>query len=297
MKISMQGAGDQAQLHVGNWDLAVVGSAVDDRGLAAKAFASSHTSRTVECGYNADSFELEIDNHVFHADRANDAFCSISTGRVLLEATTLGFVEVYLACRALRAAGRTGVSLLYVEPLEYAATRGQLLHRRDFELSDEVPGFIPVPGAMILLEDRRSQRGVFFLGYEERRLDRAMEDHPIVPSKTSVVFGVPAYQPGWEIDAFANNARVLRDRSISGGVHFCGAQNPYAAYQVLQQVRDECGEGEEMFVAPIGTKPHGIGAALFAAEHPEIGIIYDHPKRKKNRSNDVSTWHVFDVIF
>jgi len=297
MKIEMQCVKYQSKLHHGKWNIAIVGDAIDKRGEAAREFASCQADVVAECTYNADLFEIRIDGQSYQVDSAKAAFESLGAGRVLLEATTLGFVEVYLACRALRACGRTEVSLLYVEPLEYVAPRGQLLHRRDFELSDEVPGFIPVPGAMILLEDKRSQRGVFFLGYEEGRLDRAMEDHPIIPSKTSVVFGVPAFQPGWEMDAFANNARVLRDRSISGGVHFCGAQNPKAAYQILKQVLDECESDEEMFVAPIGTKPHGIGAALFAAEHMDVGILYDHPKRKKHRTSEVSSWHLYDVNF
>jgi hypothetical protein len=297
MKFEMQRASDSSKLIHKSWDVIVIGEDLDERGIAAKEFARKHCTHVVECGYNPDTFELRLNGATFQADNAEHAFKQLGTGRILLEATTLGFAEVYLACRALRANGIAELSLLYVEPLEYSGPRNQLLRLRDFELSDEVPGYIPVPGATILLEDRRPQRGVFFLGYEERRLDRAMEDHPIVPSRTSVVFGVPAFQPGWEMDAFANNARVLRDRNISGGVHFCGAQNPLAAYEILVQVNKEREVGEEMFVAPIGTKPHGIAAALFAAENVDVGILYDHPKRRQKRTSKVSSWHLFDVAF
>jgi hypothetical protein len=297
MRLEMQRAVDSSKLCYRTWDAALVGPELDERGTAAREFAGRNCAQVSTCTYEPDTFELEVNRKTYQADRAEDAFASLGSGRILLEATTLGFAEVYLACRAIRARGVKTLSLLYVEPLEYSAPRGQLLRRRDFELSDEVPGYIPVPGATILLEDYRVQRGVFFLGYEERRLDRAMEDHPIVPARSAVVFGVPAFQPGWEMNAFANNARVLRDRNISGGVHFCGAENPLAAYEVLAQVNRECGVEEEMFIAPIGTKPHGIGAALFAAEHPEVGILYDHPKRKQNRTSKVSSWHLFDVTF
>lgn len=297
MKLGMQRAGDAARLLFSDWDIGVFGEDLDERGQAARDFATKHCERVVECGYNPDTFALSLDGKKYQADEVVEAFTELGAGKILLEATTLGFAEIYLACRALRSRSPAGISLLYVEPLEYAAARDQLLHRRDFELSEEVPGYLPVPGATILLEDRRSQRGVFFLGYEERRLDRAMEDHPITPSRTAVVFGVPAFQPGWEMDAFANNARVLHGRHISGGVHFCGAQNPLAAYDVLVQVSKEREKGEEMFVAPIGTKPHGIGAALFVAENPGVGILYDHPKRKRKRTSKVSSWHLFDVTF
>jgi hypothetical protein len=297
MKMEMQRARDSHQLRHNRWDIALVGQQLDERGVAARTFASLHSVCVSECEYNPATFELQLDGRGFQADRVDEAVGKLATGRVLLEATTLGFAEMFLACRGLRQRGVKSISLLYVEPLEYSAPKEKLLHRRDFELSEEVPGYIPIPGSTILLEDRRPQRGVFFLGYEERRLDRAMEDHPIVPARASVVFGVPAFQAGWEMDAFANNARVLRDRNIAGGVHFCGAENPLAAYEVLRQVSQERAAGEEMFIAPIGTKPHGIAAALFAAENPGVGIIYDHPKRKQKRSSRVSAWHLFDVTF
>ena len=171
MKLGMQRAGDAAKLLFSDWDIAVLGEALDERGQAARDFVAKHCSHVVDCGYNPETFELSLGGKAFQADKADEAFTELGAGKILLEATTLGFVEVYLACRALRSRGLSGLSLLYVEPLEYSAPRGQLLHRRDFELSEEVPGYLPVPGATILLEDRRAQRGVFFLGYEERRLD------------------------------------------------------------------------------------------------------------------------------
>jgi hypothetical protein len=52
-----------------------------------------------------------------------------------------------------------------------------------------------------------------------------------------------------------------------------------------------------MYIAPIGTKPHGIGAALFAATHEDVGILYDHPRRREGRSSKVGKWHLFNVSF
>lgn len=296
-QITMQRSESEARFSSRRWDIAILGEEVDERGAASRRFARDRCDRVIECSYDTDSFSLIIDGTLYGADRAGDAFSGVFAHQVLLETTTLGFPEIFLACQAAHHAAAQSVSMLYVEPKEYTAPRDQLLRRRDFELSDEVPGFRPIPGATVLLEDRGAQRGVFFLGYEERRLDRALEDHPIVPSRAAVVFGVPAFQPGWEMDSFANNVRVLRDRSVSGGVHFCGAQNPYAAYQVLEQIKLECAQIEDLFIAPLGTKPHGIGAALFVAENPGVGILYDHPKRRQKRTSYVSSWHLFDTSF
>jgi hypothetical protein len=176
--------------------------------------------------------------------------------------------------------------------------RSQILHKRDFELSDEVPGYRAIPGATLMLSDRLPQRSVFFLGYEERRLELALEDYQMLqPSSCDVVFGVPAFRPGWEMDAFANNVRVIREREISGGVYFCGAENPDSAVEVLESIYSNLEDDERLFIAPIGTKPNGVGVALFAATHPTVGILYDHPQRRPDRSKEVAGWHLYNVDF
>ena len=110
-----------------------------------------------------------------------------------------------------------------------------------------------------------------------------------------VIFGVPAFKPGWEMDAFVNNIRVIRDKHIRGGIKFCGAENPAAVFNLLSEVYDSREPEEMLFIAPIGTKPHGIGVALFVATHEDVGIIYDHPIRRKGRSQAVSRWHLFSA--
>jgi len=109
------------------------------------------------------------------------------------------------------------------------------------------------------------------------------------------VFGVPAYKPGWEVHAFANNVRVLEAKRLSGGVHFCGAENPAGAYEILREIKTSLENDARMVVAPIGTKPNGIGAALFAALHSDVGLLYDHPKKSPGRSEQISRWHLYHV--
>ena len=118
--------------------------------------------------------------------------------------------------------GIRDLEFLYVEPRSYhSPRRPQLLDKRDFDLSDEVRGYRAIPGATVMLSDRDKQKGVFFLGYEESRFDMVLEDYQMIrPSDCIVVFGVPAFQPGWEMDSFANNIRVIRQRNIEGGVFF-----------------------------------------------------------------------------
>lgn len=295
----MQESESQESLDCKKFDLAIIGKAIDDRGYAAVNFIESLSDESFLMKYDADEFIFNIKDDKIDADDVNDYFCRIRGKSVCLEATTLGFVEICLVCRALQFNGFDSITLLYVEPQRYTRLqRTKLLHKRDFDLSDEFPGYRAIPGNTLLLNDRYTQYGVFLLGYEERRLDRALEDYQMIkPSNCSVVFGVPAFKPGWEMDAFANNIRVIRDKNIRGGVLFCGAENPAAVVDLLDEIYCGLKMDERLFIAPIGTKPNGIGAALFASVHPKIGVLYDHPKRKQGRSNQVSKWHIYEVEF
>ena len=235
-----------------------------------------------------------------HVDDVEIYFSRFMENSISLEATTLGFVEIFLCCRSIQQIGLNQINILYVEPQKYSKIKKteRLLHKRDFILSEEFPGYRAVPGATFMLSDRSRQRGVFFLGYEERRLDRALEDYQMIqPSNCCVVFGVPAFKPGWEMDAFANNIRVIRDKNIRGGIHYCGAENPAATIDLLAEIHSSLGKSERMFIAPIGTKPNGIGAAIFASYYSEVGILYDHPHRKIGRSKKVAKWHLYDIEF
>jgi hypothetical protein len=282
------------------WDVALVGPAVDDRGKAAVDFAEQNSSEILLLQYDESTFEMTVGDQRINAEDIGDALNVFVGGKVLLEATTLGLVEIFMACRGLRANGLQQMSLVYIEPLSYLAPRRiHVLDKRDFELSDTVPGYRAIPGATFLLSVFKAQHVVFFLGYEDHRFDVAMEDfqQTLRSQDCSVVFGVPAFQPGWEMNSFANNVRVIRGRDVSGGIHFCGAENPSAALDVLTEIQASLVPGTRMFVAPIGTKPMGVATALFAAENPDVGLLYDHPKRRAGRSSSCSSWHLYEIKF
>jgi hypothetical protein len=298
MRIQMQEGSNASELQYAPWQLAFVGTPVDDRGLVAVKFAQEFAAQTKTMSYSPESFAISDGQESRNAEELEDMLSSDAGKSILLEATTLGFVEIFLTAKALKTAGCTNLSLLYVEPGEYASPkRTQLLHKRDFELSDEVPGYKGIPGATLVTTDRTSQRAVFFLGYEERRLDVALQTQIVRPSDVYVVFGVPAFTPGWEMNAFANNIRVIRDNNISGGVHFCGAESPSAAFEILSDIHESLPPGERLIIGPIGTKPNGIGAALFVATHQDVGLFYDHPKKSAKRSSGVARWHLYAVEF
>ena len=296
--IEMEKAKTDERFSVDSWDLAVVGNTIDDRGNAAVDFLNGHTQQTVALRYHVDDLQIVIDGTTKDVSRIDEFLNKHKTKRIVLESTTLGFAEVFLCCRAAYQLGIKEVSFLYVEPEDYKRPRKtEVLHKRDFQLSGAVAGFSAIPGAAMIIDDRAPPTAIFFLGYEERRLDRALEEFSFRSKKCSVVFGVPAFQPGWEMDAFANNIRVFERNKFRGTFHFCGAENPRGAYEVIEEIHKTVSTDDRLILAPIGTKPHGIGVAVYAAKHPEVGILYDHPERQSGRSVDTFNWHLYKVRF
>lgn len=294
----MQGDVDGTKLDCGRWGLALVGSAIDARGRKALEFAQSVSSATKQLLYDADNLRLTTSDGLIQCDELADWLDRLHPGSLILEATTLGLPEILLSANAAIQTGLRQLTLLYVEPREYNAPREEIaIHRRDFDLSDEIVGYTAVPGWAFILDEAVPQQIVFCVGYEGHRLDQAFEQLNINPDHSTVVLGVPAFRPGWEMNTFANNIRVMRERKIRGGVEFCAADNPAAVFDLLAERHRAASGRQQIFVAPIGTKPHGIGAALFASIFDGVGILYDHPKRRADRTNYVGHWHLFAVEF
>jgi hypothetical protein len=299
MIIKMQQSKINSGLTFNKWDIGIVGKSLDARCDAAIDFVKKNTSDTLHINFIHEDFKIQIDSVQFDIDDAENAFKKLEGKSVIIESTSVGFVEILLICDALIKAKAKGVSFVYVEPQEYKRQRkSMVLHRREFELSGEVPGYLAIPGYSLILHNNVNQKVVFFTGYESSRLEKALEDHPWIRSKNaSLVFGVPAFNPGWEMNSFANNINIIKERGLSGGMNFGGAANPLAAYTILDNHYKGLEDGEQMFVVPIGTKPQGIGAALFVLENEGIGVLYDHPIKEKGRTGDIASWHLFNVQF
>jgi len=56
---------------------------------------------------------------------------------------------------------------------------------------------------------------------------------------------------------------------------------------LLTRIYEKSGKSK-IKLAPVGTKPHAIGAMLFAIKHPkDVELVYDNPKRKIVRTDGI----------
>jgi len=267
------------------------GEELDERGES--ACRSAPDNARVKLCFDVDDMSLTVDKQKKPSDSAVELLNGYDWRKVVLEATTLGFAELFCATNALLNSGATSINIIYVEPAEYTRdAKGTEL----FALSEPTRGYAAIPNAIVDLASEEVEAGVFFLGFEPERLDRALEEYQMIASKhVKVVFGIPAYHPGWELDAIIPHLAALEAHKLQPD--YCSANDPEAAFECLERTRETLGEDRRMFVAPIGPKPCGIASAIFASVYPEqVGLLFDHPRRKKKRSSGVDLWHRFTVF-
>jgi hypothetical protein len=281
------------------WRIAVIGEDgdLDERSKAACAYVRAHAAATLMVRFDigGGKNELRLDGNAIRLSALKARFSGAES--VLVEATSLRFPEILYVMLAAINAQVKRLRLVYVEPREYRRNiEGRLCDHRDFDLSDN-RRFQSIPNFQTNLSETERGQAVFFLGYEGARLGQALEQAEVLRGwNKHAVFGVPAFAPGWEIDAMANNIQYLVEKDQ---IKYASAASADAAYVLLSALLEQDKEDRPILVAPLGTKPHAIGAALFLIENESMDralLLYDHPTRSAGRSMMIRRWHFFDVV-
>lgn len=268
------------------------GDPIDPRG--ALALKVPGCGRKINVSYDVEHMSLSADGISVSADSCETLFAELESSiPIFIEATTLGFAELFSVIRALLALGHKRIEVIYLEPADYNRERSS---SDRFALSDDITGYRPIPHSIVDLTGDDVESGVFFLGFEADRLERAISEHQMIVAKEiKVVFGIPAFQPGWELNSIVPHIPLLNEWALD--ISYCAANDPEAAFESLEATRLALSHGKRMFIAPIGTKPCGLAAAVFASVYgDQVGLLFDHPKRKAKRSEGASIWHRYSFV-
>lgn len=290
---------NEASLYAEKWDAALVGDVCDDRTTSSKDYALKHCDSLIHIKYCSDELEILANNKKYQCYEIPEFIKSLNVKKILLDATTLGVVEIGLLLKHLHATKKIKCSILYVEPGAYVKKRVEsvsAINEREFDLSMELIGFKGIPSLTKAIDIKIPNNVIFFLGFESYRLKNALEALNISPKECSLVFGVPSYQSGWETNAFDNNIKCINDHDLGGRIYFCGADNPSAVFEELKRIRINIGDDSEMTIVPIGSKPHAIGALTFMAGQRCVNMLYDHPIKSKNRTDSVGAFHLYKLV-
>lgn len=182
----------------------------------------------------------------------------------------------------------------YTEPIEYkkkkASARGE---SEEYDLYDKLIGCKnPVPG-FIKPQSSRNIMLIAPIGFDCQRLQTIYED--IKPKRIVPVVGFPSFVPGWNLTAIKMNYLVLKSAECFDMVETCEAASPFEMYKLLKTEFDRHSRDFDIYVSPLGTRPHCLGAALFVSKNKSAYLIYDFPVEKKYRSDKILKVNIYNL--
>ncbi|MDQ3934502.1 MAG: hypothetical protein M3340_07705 [Actinomycetota bacterium] len=240
-----------------------------------------------------------VEGHLEHALSLRDlaglkAFWQQYSRRLTyLDITGLGHHVWAPLLRAALAVSRD-VRVVYVEPTDYtqsgAPTEGEI-----FDLSERISGIAPIPGfASLALGDDDDFYLVTLLGFEGTRLSYLLENVQPLAGRIVPVVGVPGFRAEYPFYAYHGNKSPLRDSRAWTAVRYVTANCPFRLFYALEDLAQQL--PSPIKVAPIGTKPHSVGAVLYAIDQQaSVEIVYDHPIRTAKRTIGASRALVYHV--
>lgn len=222
-----------------------------------------------------------------------DLISSIEFSSVYLDITGLCHHVWMPLLRTIIDLNRT-VYCIYTEPSIYTPSANP--RPGDFyQLSDKIRGFVPIPTFARL--PSRTQRGsllVPLLGFEGVRFKYLVEcfqpdEHSIYP-----IVGIPGFEIDYPFHTFEGNADILKSTKSYQRLDYVDASCPFALFHHLEALRSEWPE-RLIQLAVIGTKPHALGAMLYALHDSSVELLHDHPIRKKGRTQGSGRCHLYNV--
>ncbi len=190
---------------------------------------------------------------------------------------------------------RLTVRAVYVEPADYHYShfprQGEI-----FDLSERIDGIAPIPLFATLISP--AEKEVCFvplLGFEGTRFAYMIEQIEPPGQKIIPVIGVPGFRAEYPFHTYLGNSPKLAETGAWKNARYAKANCPFSLFYVLGDILGHFPE-EHVKVAPIGTKPHALGAVLkcIHSKRP-IELVYDHPKRKRQRTSGAFHCLVYEI--
>jgi len=269
---------------------------LDDRGEKAYEIVSK-IKESIQVEYNPLEFSILMNSKTIPYRDFLTYIQSITTNRILIEATTLSFAEIlYILHGANQNDKITEIQILYIEPKEYKFHNSSITTYDEFSLSDKFQQYPPLPGYTINAELDNIDL-VAFLGFEKTRLGQIFAQEETIYQNFTPVIPLPGFLPGWENRSINNHLKFFSPKYSFSDIKYVAANNPYQAYTLLEKIANS---KKNFRVAPIGTKPNAIGCAIFLVNHEDesanYGALYDFPIKSKKRSEGIGQIHIYNLF-
>ena len=230
-----------------------------------------------------------------HISKLIDFIHSLPGHSIYIDITGMGPDLWAPILRAMLRQSEKKLHCVYSEPRSYTFS-DMPIEGTIFDLSSKIEGISPLPTFSNFTDPENPDKVAFIplLGFEGMRfafiLSKEEPSPPIIP-----IVGAPGYMLEYPFYTYWGNKNVLSDIQYWKHIRYVPAFCPFSVYYTLLELRKNY---KDYFfkLAPIGTKPHGLGAILFAINyHRTTEIIYDHPVVKPTRTSGTSRVHVYNV--
>lgn len=183
--------------------------------------------------------------------------------------------------------------VVYVEPRHY---RKSTVPRPGdiFALSEKCHGIRPLPGMLRLRRHYVEAKVlVVLLGFEGWRFDAVLATFEPDAGSVIPIIGLPGYRAEYPFYTVEGNLLPLDKDDNWIRRRFAKASDPFEVFAVLTEL---AGLKSGLRIAMVGTKPHSLGAVLFAAAFPDRGeLVYDNPIRSAGRTDQGRRVQVYDL--
>jgi len=277
------------------------GTSVEQRSEHAQAWESRATDvefvRVIE--QNTTNFTVSLKGQDLRVSLRSESqlqnfLRNVDQSTLYIDITGLGH---HVWAPLLRAALHVGklVKAVYVEPSGYRFNPNPM-EGDIFDLSVRIKGISPIPGFASLTEsDEENVCFVPLLGFEGTRFAHIIEEVQPLNERVIPVIGVPGFLPQYPFHTYHGNQLPLTNTEAWRNVRFAIANCPFSLFYTLEDIAADFPQSL-LKIAPIGTKPHGLGAVLYALARPkQVELIYDHPIRKEERTEGSARLLVYNV--
>jgi len=187
--------------------------------------------------------------------------------------------------------------VVYTEPMEYSYSTAPI-EGEIFDLSERIRGLEPLPGFARLHGSSDDFILVPLLGFEGPRFAYLVQQ--LQPDSDNIypIVGLPGFRHEYPFYTYWCNKTTLVSTRAYRQVRYARANCPFSLFHVASDIMHRNAE-KPLRIAPIGTKPHAVGAVLFVLANASSGqlveLVYDHPIRKAKRTSGASRVAVYYV--
>lgn len=278
--------------------LYIYGTSPEDRSQHVASWRGATTNLTfVEiCSETSTSFKVvgkDGDFLLRSSSGLSPLFEGQAASRIYLDITGLTH-SVWASLLRAALVARREVVVVYVEPNEYSRSESPV-EGQIYDLSARITGIAPLPGFAVLSSSSSDALFVPLLGFEGTRLRHLIEQVQPAPERIYPVIGLPGFKTWYVFETYAGNRAALEETGAWQSVRYASANCPFSCFYLLTELARES-PMSSMKIAMIGTKPHALGAVLFALTSPSRAeLIYDHPIRKPGRTDGTDRLLVYHV--